>query len=300
VAAIATFLSDALAGDGSAVVIATPEHRAAVDAALTRAGFALASLAASGNYVVLDASDALCTFMDGDRPDAERFGASIGSVLDAAALRPGPVRLFGEMVALLWDRGAIEGAIELEAMWNDTADRHTFALFCAYAMSSLETSGDLDATKRMCDHHSSVIALSDIPEQNSHVGAHAGAEDYERLFVATPMALREVRYFVRGALTPWLADNEIEDAEIIASELATNAVKHARSPFRVALARSSDAIRISVRDASFAPPVRLTPDGLLVGGRGVQLVAALSRAWGICDEVDGKTVWAEIERPPVA
>jgi hypothetical protein len=63
------------------------------------------------------------------------------------------------------------------------------------------------------------------------------------------------------------------------------------------LACTADSIRISVRDASFAPPIRLTPDGVLVGGRGVQLVAALARAWGTCDESDGKTVWAELALP---
>ena len=106
-----------------------------------------------------------------------------------------------------------------------------------------------------------------------------------------------MRRFVRDVLTPWGDDEFVENAEIIASELATNAVKHARSPFRVALAPSADTIRISVRDASFAPPVRLHPDGVLVGGRGVQLVAALARDWGVRDEADGKTVWAELARP---
>ena len=74
-------------------------------------------------------------------------------------------------------------------------------------------------------------------------------------------------------------------------------MKHARSPFRVGLVCADDTLRISVRDASFALPVRLTPDGVLVGGRGVQLVAALAHDWGTRDEPDGKTVWAELALP---
>ena len=298
IAAVATFVTDALAQRGTAVIVATPAHRVAVDAALTRAGFPLGALTQSGAYVSLDATDALHAFMAGDRPDAARFRASTESIIAGAADRGGPVCLFGEMVALLWEQGNLEGAIEVESLWNDLAARHAFALFCAYAMSSLETSGDLAAAKRMCDGHSSVIPLSEPPEHDAHVAANAGADHYDRLFVATPTALRDVRRFVRDALAPWGDDELVDNAEIIASELATNAVKHARSPFRVALARSADTIRVSVRDASFAPPVRLTPDGLLVGGRGVQLVAALARDWGTHDEADGKTVWAELAPRP--
>ena len=56
------------------------------------------------------------------------------------------------------------------------------------------------------------------------------------------------------------------------------------------------AIRITVRDAWFDPPEHQTWDHSPSGGRGVRLVAALSRAWGADEEVDGKTVWAELPR----
>jgi anti-sigma regulatory factor (Ser/Thr protein kinase) len=294
VAAIAHFLADALEQHGTAVVVATPQHRAAVDAALTRAGIPVAELARTGAYVTLDADDALASFMAGDRPDPDRFGVMIETIFTNAAPRVGPVCFFGEMVALLWERGNLEGALALESLWNDMAERHTFALFCAYAMSALEASGDLAAAKRMCDRHSSVVPLSEQPEYDARVAAPAGIESYDRFFVAMPTAARDVRCFVRNALTPWADETSIENAEIIASELATNAVRHAQSPFRVGLVCADDSLRISVRDASFALPVRLTPDGVLVGGRGVQLVAALAREWGTRDEPDGKTVWAEL------
>jgi anti-sigma regulatory factor (Ser/Thr protein kinase) len=198
------------------------------------------------------------------------------------------------MVALLWDEGNLEGAIELETMWNDLAATHAFTLFCAYAMSSLETSGDLAAAKRICDGHDRVITVSSSPFIGASAAARTGRDHYDRVFVATPTCVRDVRQFTRDALATWTDTATVDDAEIIASELATNAVKHARSPFRVSLSRADGTITVSVRDTSFSPPEQVPRAGCVVGGRGVQLVAAIARAWGARSESDGKTVWAEL------
>ncbi|MGO9872526.1 MAG: MEDS domain-containing protein [Acidimicrobiia bacterium] len=299
VTAVAAFLSEALAQGGAAVVIATDAHRRVLDAALEAQGHPLEVLIATGQYRSLDASATLAAFMRDDRPDADKFASVIGAVLDEVARSGGPVRLFGEMVGLLWEDGNLAGAIELETLWNDVAVHHTFALFCAYAMSSLETSGDLTAVKRMCDRHSGVLALHASNWRDCDRVVAAGREHYVRLFVATPTVLREVRHFVREALHIWGDGDLGSTAEVVASELATNAVQHARSPFCVSISRSSAAIGIEVRDTSFDPPEHLRQDAGHAGGRGVRLIAALSRAWGTRDEVDGKTVWAEVARTSI-
>jgi anti-sigma regulatory factor (Ser/Thr protein kinase) len=294
VVAITRFLADALAADGTAVIVATPAHRAEVEVALRTNGHPVDLLAQSGRYVALDAADTLAAFMDADGPDATRFHAAIDPILRAPRTL-GPVHLFGEMVALLWDRDEIESVLALESLWNDMADQHTFDLLCAYAMSSLESRGDLGATKRMCDQHSDVVT---IPPATAEVDVRADAdcEQVDRMFFGDPAALREVRRFVRRHLGSSLDESMLEDAEIVVSELATNALWHACSPFRVTLAIGADAVRISVRDAAFDPPIRRAPGDVLVGGRGIELVASLSRAWGTSEEPDGKTVWAELAR----
>jgi hypothetical protein len=196
------------------------------------------------------------------------------------------------MVALLWDDGDLAGALELETLWNELAERHAFALFCAYSISSLDAAGDLGAAKAICDRHTAVAPLPmRIPDR-----ADDPPEVFARLFVAAPTAPQDVRAFVRSVLAAWGESQVDGEAEIIASELATNAVRHAQSPFRVSLTRAGSAIRIAVRDASFAAPEHRTWDHSVAGGRGVRLVAALSRAWGSDSETDGKTVWAELAR----
>ena len=204
------------------------------------------------------------------------------------------MRLFGEMVALLWDDGLIAGAIELEARWNDLARRHSFALFCAYAMSSLETTGDLAAAKQVCDQHSGVFAL---PADGSVDPIDEPRDEYSRLFLAVPSELRKVRDFTREVLRAWGDDDADSEAEVVASELATNSVRHGGSPFKVSITRDTSTLRIAVRDASREPPRLLNGSACdVVGGRGIRLVAALCRAWGTDSERDGKTVWAEVVR----
>jgi anti-sigma regulatory factor (Ser/Thr protein kinase) len=291
----AGFLSGSLAHDGAAVVIATARHRRALDRALEAKGCPVQALRATGRYRSLDAEATLARIMRDGRPDAQAFAETIGAVLDDAGLG-GPVRLYGEMVGLLWDGGNRSGAIELEALWNDLAAQREFSLFCAYTLSSLSMADDLEAVKQMCDRHARVVSLHVVGPDGRDPAVVAGPEHYDRLFVATPPVLREVRQFVRTVLHAW-DDEEIgSTAEIVASELATNALRHAHSPFRISMSRSPGVIRIAVRDASFDPPEHVRDDARHDGGRGVRLVAALSRAWGTGDEPDGKTVWAEVAR----
>ena len=198
------------------------------------------------------------------------------------------------MVGLLWNDGDVAAAIELESMWNDLSRLLPFTLYCAYQMSAMETTGNLAATKQVCDEHSHVVSLSGDPTGTSVGTTPAEEENYTRMFVPTPAVLRAVRGFVAAALRTWDAERLVDDAAIVACELATNALIHARSPFLVCLSRAPSAVTIAVRDASCSGPEHLAPDPERVGGRGIPLIAALSKAWGSVEETDGKTVWVEL------
>ena len=63
-------------------------------------------------------------FMVAPRPDPAGFWQAISPMLRQAAKAGRPVRVFGEMVALLWDAGLTDAAIEVEAMWNELAWRY--------------------------------------------------------------------------------------------------------------------------------------------------------------------------------
>lgn len=299
ISTVSQFLAVALDNDGAAVVIATAAHRAALESALAAAGLSVEDLIRSGRYRSLDAAETLAAFMLGERPDRAAFESVIGAALDDLA-GDGPVHAFGEMVALLWDTGDVAAAIELESLWNDLAEDHTFSLYCAYAMSSLELSGDLAAAKCVCDRHSGVMSLASSDGGEAVSPSTSDRDDFSRLFVPVPAVVRDVRDFVSDVFRAWGEDASTPEAEIIVAELASNAVVHARSPFRVSISRTKSEIKLSVSDASTAPPA--PPDGNLglmagrQGGRGISMVASLSLTWDTQHEANGKTIWATMRR----
>ncbi len=67
-----------------------------------------------------------------------------------------PVRIFGEMVALLWDAGQAGAALEVEAMWNELAAQFSFSLLCAYPLWSVTGPGQVDQVTEVCRAHTAV------------------------------------------------------------------------------------------------------------------------------------------------
>lgn len=67
------------------------------------------------------------------------------------------VRIYGEMVAVLWDEGNVAAAIALEDLWNDLATRYPFSLFCAYPMRAFDTDASIEGYRTICGQHSTVL-----------------------------------------------------------------------------------------------------------------------------------------------
>ncbi|MBW3666539.1 MAG: ATP-binding protein [Actinobacteria bacterium] len=83
----------------------------------------------------------------------------------------------------------------------------------------------------------------------------------------------------------------VEDALLVASELATNAILHAGTHFTVAIA-VGEVIRMEISDASVSQPAVLSsPNG---SGYGLRLVREIADRWGISGRDGGKTVWVEL------
>jgi anti-sigma regulatory factor (Ser/Thr protein kinase) len=101
-----------------------------------------------------------------------------------------------------------------------------------------------------------------------------------------------------SARTRQLPRNVLEDAQLMVSELVTNAVRHGRPDVVLTLELLADRIRIAVYDGSDHLPV--VPHGQpsvdRPTGRGLLIVAATASDWGVIRHEDrtGKTVWAEL------
>jgi signal transduction histidine kinase len=157
---VADFLAAGLTVGQSLVVIATEPHRQAFTRQLKVEGFDVEEASQTGRLMLLDARDTLATFMDGRAPNPERFRATVGAVLEAARGRSAGgtiLRLYGEMVDVLWRDGNTDGAIRLEELWNDLATSYEFQLLCAYAMGNFYKSADTERFREICRHHTHVI-----------------------------------------------------------------------------------------------------------------------------------------------
>jgi MEDS: MEthanogen/methylotroph, DcmR Sensory domain len=286
---VADYLLGALERDGVAIVIATRAHRRAFEARLSDAGADLAGAVQSGAYLALEAKQTADAFIRDGRLDRDGFERLIGGLVGQAAgggSRAGPVRAYGEMVAVLWDAGLVSAAVELEQLWDDLGRRHSFSLLCGYPADSVIRDGHLDAFAEVCRLHREVVGSWP---------AHAAT----RTFAFSGDAPAEARHFAVGALRRLGAAELADDVALVVTELAANAVVHAHSAFTVDLAVRPDVLRISVRDDSPLPPAVAGPALPAAPLHGLGAVAALASRWGVEPlGPDGKAVWAELRRPP--
>jgi anti-sigma regulatory factor (Ser/Thr protein kinase) len=122
---------------------------------------------------------------------------------------------------------------------------------------------------------------------------------WSRAFPGRPEQVSQAREFVASVLA---GRPEADEAGLVTSELCTNAVVHSASGgpdgmFAVTVRRDADRCRISVQDMGSAhpPAMRLADDGEpLEFGRGLVLVAAVTKEWGATRNRLGWLVWAEL------
>lgn len=148
------------AGDG-VIVIATPDHLAVLEQRLLKRGVDVAAAAACDQYIALDAEETLSKFMVGGWVDRDLFSRLVSSLVTRAG-RGGTgarrrVRAFGEMVAVLWQRGNKGATIRLEYLWHDFCKKNAFCLFCAYPRACFTQDAET-SIKQICAAHSRVVA----------------------------------------------------------------------------------------------------------------------------------------------
>ncbi len=90
-------------------------------------------------------------------PDPSRFSDAVGSLVAEAAAGGRRVRVFGEMVALLWEAGNVAATLRLEELWNDLGEDQAFSLLCAYPAQSLLGAPDDPQFTEVCARHTGVI-----------------------------------------------------------------------------------------------------------------------------------------------
>jgi len=153
---VARFIGEGLAASQAAVIVATASHSGAIRDQLTAMGVDSQERIGQGRLLMFDADEVLNRLMVGHRPDAERFDDTINAIVDkAAGSTKRLVRIYGEMVDVLWSRGREEAALSLEMLWHQLIAGRKCSLLCGYSSDVCATEG----FNSICDRHSHVVPL---------------------------------------------------------------------------------------------------------------------------------------------
>jgi anti-sigma regulatory factor (Ser/Thr protein kinase) len=118
-----------------------------------------------------------------------------------------------------------------------------------------------------------------------------------RAQVTYPAGLENVtlsRRFTEHWLSMWGCEALVDDAQLLVSELVSNAVLHAGTEVTLVLDLDEERLRIEVSDGTSVLPIPRAALPEATTGRGLLIVDRISDRWGTGTRPGGKVVWAEL------
>lgn len=110
-----------------------------------------------------------------------------------------------------------------------------------------------------------------------------------------PGSVSLTRHAIKRQLQAWNITEQIDDLQLVVSELVTNAIRYGSGPIELTLTINPTSLRVAVADTNAEDlPASRTATMNEFTGRGVPLIEAISSSWGVEEVADGKIVWAEI------
>jgi hypothetical protein len=188
---VSRYLGEGLQKGEGLVAIATAAHIRAFANRLVEDGCHPTHAIHEGQLLFLGVEETLSLFMVDGQPDREIFRRAMGIVLRQLQrkTRSREIRVYGEMVGLLWNAGNSAAAVQLEHLWNEVLSENTLQLFCAYQIDVF--SKEFQAG-----------AIDEILCAHTHLQS-AGTNAY--LHFAVSRAMKEVLH-AKAKTAPLLAD----------------------------------------------------------------------------------------------
>ncbi|MFI1470049.1 PAS domain S-box protein [Streptomyces wuyuanensis] len=182
--------------------------------------------------------------------------------------------------------GDIEEQLDalIDALDSAFASAHDLEAVVDKVLSSV-----LPATE---DHHDDVtLLLAQLPA--------APLASTATELPATPASVSRARAFLAKSLVDWGCAQVADDAQLLVSEVVTNAIQHGQGPVRLLMRRNSTELTVEVSDHSHHPPQPRLASADDESGRGLILVETLAGSWGVRPTDDGKTTWFTLLLEPL-
>jgi len=175
------------------------------------------------------------------------------------------------------DRDISEGLDRLQVAFGEGAPEKDLEELCKTALDGVYSDAKRDDIAVL------IAKLRRIPE------------DHRISFKLEPelSSVRQARSMIRDPLKRWGLEDLIPVAELLVSELVTNAIKYAKGETLLQLILEPDSLVCEVHDSSPALPRVLQVDKDAENGRGLHVVSQLSARWGARRSAAGKVVWCE-------
>lgn len=155
--AVSRFIVEGLRRGEAVLVIATAANWALFVARLARhADIDLASTIVNGQLRIMDADLALSVVMSDGMPAWCRVHETASSIIEGGRKRFGGIRVYGEMVNILWQKGNRAAAEELELHWNALAYRYPVTRLCAYRVCDSDPDAYNELLGCVCRSHAEV------------------------------------------------------------------------------------------------------------------------------------------------
>ena len=175
--AVCHFAAAGLADGESVILFPTLDHWTAMRPRLEADGVDVKAAEERGQLTVVYANELLPRFLRNDMPDGSIFTGVVGDVIGQA--RAGGsyqrVRLWGEMVDVLWERGDVAASMSLEDLFDQHGKTYEYSIFCSFLMDNFNGDVHTRMLPRLGTNHSHLIPV----------------EDYDRLERAVNDALRD-------------------------------------------------------------------------------------------------------------
>jgi anti-sigma regulatory factor (Ser/Thr protein kinase) len=277
------YIAGALDDGGAAVAFATAQHLRDLEAWVALCGTDLARAARDGRYLSLPIEKLPARGAEAAALD-ELLVRTLEQIPDTAE----PVCVFGEVSPALRERLQRSPGTSVLSIGTALRAKRPVSLLCA-------RHEDMTADPECAENTSANgAALVQPPAFPAPANGSVSSVVSSAVLPPAPAACGFARRLVRAACESETGADTIDTAVLVVSELAGNAVRHARSTFTAEVSFRNGSVRLAVTDAR---PLPEDWKGFPIAREhGLGLVAALAEDWSIEPLEGGKMVWADVPR----